>query len=290
MWAPTLPGAERGTVNGMLPDSRFVLGAILAIALLAVAGLGLVTSVQLVHQARMGPLEDSRSLAYAGHAEWNQFYDPDGARRFEGLAGKTEGPLAGARRETPDETSPVIVPVDPEERTASLPANRLEPDIADGKTSETDPPHMVEPPAPETIAAAPAEAAGAPASDAPGTNGSRAPPADRVARAPATSPGPHLPQEKQAEAQAPAQPQATGDPLQDSAPPIPRARPKTHFRRKIARAHIRRVGLANPQTLQNSGFPMAVAPWPGYDTPFTGATTTKKNTGKLTGALSKPPQ
>src|SRR3984893_2467901 len=96
-WAPTLPGAERGTVNGMLPDFRFVLGAILAISMLAVAGLGLVTSVRLLHEAQMNPREDQRSLAFAGHAEWNQFYDPDGARRFEGLAGKTEGPLAPAR-------------------------------------------------------------------------------------------------------------------------------------------------------------------------------------------------
>src|SRR3984893_217451 len=116
----TRPGAERGTVNGMLPDFRFVLGAILAIALLVVAGLGVITSVQFVHQTRMGPLEDQRSLAFAGHAERNPFYDPDSARRFEGLATKTEGPVA--RLETPAETSaiaplfaPSIAPSGPEE-------------------------------------------------------------------------------------------------------------------------------------------------------------------------------
>src|SRR6202163_1583644 len=99
-WAPTRPGAERGTVNGMLPDLRFVLGAILAIALLGVTGLGLVTSVRLAQEARISPIEDARSLAFAGHGQWNQFYDPDGARRFEGLAGPTQGPGAGARIES----------------------------------------------------------------------------------------------------------------------------------------------------------------------------------------------
>ena len=89
----------------MLPDFRFVLGAILAISMLAVAGLGLVTSVRLLHEAQMNPREDQRSLAFAGHAEWNQFYDPDAARRFEGLGKMTETPLAETRIETPAETS-----------------------------------------------------------------------------------------------------------------------------------------------------------------------------------------
>jgi hypothetical protein len=277
----------------MLPDFRFVLGAILAIALLAVAGLGLVTSVQLVHEARLVPLEDSRTLAFAGHAEWNQFYDPDGARRFEGLAGKTEGP---AQLETPAET-PVIAPTialliapsDPEARTAGIPPSGLEADLAheditQDKTPQTAPPPMAETPAAVTVAAAPAEAAGAPAPDAPGTTASGTPPAERLASAPATSSGPDL------ETLAPTQPQAAGDPLPDLAPPTPRARPKIHLRRRIARAHFRRVVPTTQQTWPNSGFPTTEAPWPGYDTQFTGTTTPKKSTGKLTGTLSNRPQ
>ena len=81
----------------MLPDFRFVLGAILALTMLAVGGLGLVTSVRLVREAHMAPLYESRSLAFAGHAEWNQFYDPESARRLEGLTGNTEAPIAEAR-------------------------------------------------------------------------------------------------------------------------------------------------------------------------------------------------
>jgi hypothetical protein len=294
--APKLPGAERGTVNGMLPDFRFVLGATLAIALLAVAGLGLVTSVQLVREARLVPIEDARTLAFAGHTEWNQFYDPDGARRFEGLAGKTEGPVAPARLEAPAETSaiapiiaPMIAPLDRAERTTDIPPPGLDPDlthedITHERTLELDPPPVAETPAGVTIAAAPAETAAVPAPDAPVATVSPTPPAERVASAPTTSPGPDL------ETQAPTQPQAGADPLPVSAPPTPRARPKAHFRKRIARVHFRRVAPTSQQTWPNVGIPTTDAPWPGYDNQLTGATTPKKSTGKLTGTLSNRPQ
>ena len=216
--APARPGAERGTVSGMRPDFRFILGAILAIALLAVAGLGLVTSVRLMQEARISPIGDARSLAFAGHEGSNRFYDPEGAQRFEGLADRTEGPLAEVRLEA----------------------------------------------AAESAATAPAVTA--PAAETPA--------AERVASAPAALPEPDLSQEIQIRTQpetqtptqesAPAQPQATGDPPRDSAPPTPRARPKPVLRRKIARAHIRRVVPASQQTSQNSAFPPAFTPWPGY--------------------------
>jgi hypothetical protein len=296
--APTRPGAERATVNLMLPDFRFALGALLAITLLAVAGLGLATSVRLVHEARIGPLEDSHGLAYAGHAEWNQFYDPDGARRFEGLK-KTEGPLAETQIETqietPAETSglaPVsapIAPSNPVEQTASIPSDRPEPDVVpliapltSAKTPEADLPPLVETPAAATIAAPPA--AGAPAPDVPGQTGSGAPPEERVASAPAASPGADLREGTEALTSAPAQPQA-GNPPPDATPPTPRARPKPHFRKKIVRAHFRRVAPANRQTVQNSGF--SNAPWPGTDNQFIGATS-KKSSGSLTTLSSRP--
>jgi hypothetical protein len=278
----------------MLPDFRFALGAFLAIALLAVAGLGLVTSVRLMHEARIGPLEDSHGLAYAGHAEWNQFYDPDAARRFEGLK-KIEGPLAETRFETPDETSglapvsaPVIAPPNPVEQTASIAPDRPEPDmvpliepLTGSKTPESDPPPLVETPAAPTIAAPPA--AGVVAPDVPGQTETGAPPTERVASAPAASPGADLREGTEAPTSAPAQPQA-GNPPPDATPPAPRARPKPHFRKKIVRAHFRRVAPAARQTVQNSGFP----PWPGTDNQFTGATG-KKSSSSLT-TLSNRPQ
>jgi hypothetical protein len=213
----------------MRPDFRFILGAILAIALLAVAGLGLVASVRLMQEARISPIGDARSLAFAGGAGSNRFFDPEGARRFEGLAGPTEDPLAEARLEAPAESA------------------------------------------------------------------ATAPAAERVASAPATLPEPDLSQEiqirTQPETQTPTQelalapPQAAGDPPRDSAPPTPRARPKPVLRRKIARAHIRRVVPASQQTSQNSAFPPAFTPWPGYENQFSVPTATM-NTGRLTGTVA----
>jgi hypothetical protein len=274
---------EHGTVNGMLPDFRFVLGAILALTMLAVGGLGLVTSVRLVREAHMAPLDESRSLAFAGHAEWNQFYDPDAARRYEALAGKTEAPVAEARLEPPAETPappetapPAIAQPAPEEQTAALPAHQPEPavaaevapvgadDKAPEKTPDADP---VAPPAQTT-----------------------APNGERVASLPAP-PGSGPPEETRTPSQdaAPAQPQtaepqatppqATEAQLQDSLPPTPRARPKLHVHRRLARARIRTIPVVTQQPPETSGFP---APWPGYDNQFAG-TTTKTNAGKLTG-------
>jgi hypothetical protein len=284
----------------MLPDFRFVLGAILAIAVLAVTGLGLVASVRLVHEARLGPLEDGRSLAYAGHPEWNQFYDPDGARRFEGLAGRPEAPVAEARPDPAAEASPAlappaVAPVSCEERTASIPA-RPEPEIvpvvapvtADDRTPEAEPPHADPPlftqaPAAVTVAAPPAEPADAPA--VPGTAVPDAPPpAERAAGAPPAN----LVPEKQAPAQEPAQPHTAANPP-DRTSPAPRARPKTQLRKKIARAHVRRIAPASQQTLQNSEFPTSNGAWPGYDGQLTGATA-KRNAGNVSGTLWNRPQ
>jgi len=318
----------------MLPDFRFVLGAILAIALLAVAGLGLVTSVKLAQEARMNPIEDARSLAFAGHAQWNQFYDPDGARRFEGLGGKA--PATEARLEAPAEISEIAAPVAapvlapaviPQEQTASIPPHQPDPDIgavdtptiADDKPPASDPPRTDPPQLPETAAAVtmavpPAEVVGALAPEALAPEalapealapealvppGAGAPPAERVASAPAMVPGLSLgqkplaepqaepPAEQRPEVQALAETEATVDPLQN--PPTPRVRPKPLFHRRIARAHIHRVAPVSQQTTQNLGF-LPSPPWPDYDNQFIGASAAKKNAGRLTGTLTNRPQ
>ena len=46
----------------------------------------------------MGPLEASRTRAFADHAEWNQFYDAESVRRFVGLGRKAEIAQAGGCR------------------------------------------------------------------------------------------------------------------------------------------------------------------------------------------------
>jgi hypothetical protein len=303
----------------MLPDFRFVLGAILAIALLAVAGLGLVTSVKLAQEARMNPIEDARSLAFAGHAQWNQFYDPDGARRFEGLGGKA--PATEARLEAPAEISEIAAPVAapvlapaviPQEQTASIPPHQPDPDIgavdtptiADDKPPASDPPQLPETAAAVTMAVPPTEVVGALAPEALAPEalappGAGAPSAERVASAPAMVPGLSLgqkplaepqaepPAEQQPELQALAETEATVDPLQN--PPTPRVRPKPLFHRRIVRAHIHRVAPVSQQTTQNLGF-LPSPPWPDYDNQFIGASAAKKNAGRLTGTLTNRPQ
>lgn len=76
--------------DAMLPDFRFLIGAVLATGMLSVAGFGLVTAVRLSHEARVGPSDSSQSLAFNDRADWNQFSDPELARRFELLGHQAE--------------------------------------------------------------------------------------------------------------------------------------------------------------------------------------------------------
>jgi hypothetical protein len=80
----------------MLSGFRFVIGAILATAMLGVSSLGVYTTVKLKHQAKAGPIESSRTLVFDDRADWNQFYDPDSARRFEELVVVTNATEASA--------------------------------------------------------------------------------------------------------------------------------------------------------------------------------------------------
>ena len=66
----------------MLPDLRFVFGALMIIAITGMIGVGLFVSARLFQQAKVGPLESSRNLAFTDSAEWNQFYEPGSVRRF----------------------------------------------------------------------------------------------------------------------------------------------------------------------------------------------------------------
>ena len=56
------------------------------LSLLAVVCLSLVAAVYVTHQGKVGPLELSRNLPFDDRSDWNQFYDPESARRFAGLA------------------------------------------------------------------------------------------------------------------------------------------------------------------------------------------------------------
>ncbi len=118
----------------MLSDLRFIFGATLATALLAVTTFGFAVSLRLSQQARVGPLEASRSMAYAAPTDWNQFHDPAGARRFDQLdvEGRLaiERALAGSRQRVQDDVKT--------EQTASIPAPK-----ATRPEAESTPPQAV---------------------------------------------------------------------------------------------------------------------------------------------------
>jgi hypothetical protein len=65
----------------MLPDLRFVIGAVMATALLGVTLFGLAAAMHISHQSKVGPLEASRMLAYTPESGHRIFDAP--ARRFD---------------------------------------------------------------------------------------------------------------------------------------------------------------------------------------------------------------
>src|SRR5579872_3365672 len=105
----------------MVPDFRFVLGAFLAVAVLLVTGVGLVASARLVHEAHRASVEESRSLAYAGHPEWNQFYDPDRARRAAVPAPAAAGETAPPEKREEARAEPLAPPANAPARSTTMP-------------------------------------------------------------------------------------------------------------------------------------------------------------------------
>jgi hypothetical protein len=251
----------------MLADLRFVLGAILAVTLLAVMGLGVVTSLALMHEARVRPIEDSRSLAYAGASGRNEFYEPDGAWRVSrdtAPATQLETPAAVAPAETPQQTA--SIPAGPSAAEAPLTTDAKEP-------------------ATETLATAPSSTP-PPAEDAKPPDTPTAPEPERLASAPATLPG--------ADPPPPSSPPASAERSEESLvvqpaaiasadlPPTPRARPKPPLRRRIARVNFRRPQPAAAESPPSSTYNWA--PWPLFgEQP--GATAPKKP-GQASGAAS----
>lgn len=286
----------------MLPDLRFAVGAFLAMAVLGVAGLGVVTSVRLAREAHIAPLNDSRSLAYAGPAQWNQFYDPDNARRFAGAArGGSESAPAEPPRETPPaiaaEGAPVPAPPPALEQAASLGADQPASETAK-IAPEPEPPSVAvvpnapldivaeQPPEPEpseppqtavSVTIVPTEDAPT-LPDAAQASGPAEPPPDRTASLPLTTPeenrvqdaAPSTPAPAPAAALAPPHPAETAAPDAKFTPPTPRARPKLPFRR-IARVRIRRPVAASPPTTQAPSF----GAWPSLPSTTPGKAATR---------------
>jgi hypothetical protein len=245
--------ASAATVNRMLADLRFVLGAILAVMLLAVTGLGMVTSVALMREAHMRPIEDARSLAYAGPAGRNAFYDPDGAWR----AARDSAPA------TPLETPATAAPAAAPEQTASVPAAPPPAEAAPVIADRNEPPQATEIlPTPLSSTPMPVEEAAPP--DPPPVSEPAS--VERLASAPATlpaadppSPVPSAASLEASAASHEAQPPPAVSPAVSSAdlPPTPRPRPKPPRRKRIVRAHVPQAPAPSPPNL-----PFFWAPWP----------------------------
>ena len=125
----------------MLPDLRFLVGAVLATALLAVAGLGLLSAVKIAQQARISPLEASRSLAFA--PEQHRPPLPDTTPRF-GMS-LPDDPFANLPRGTAPDVlaAPAIVAseiIAAPEVVAQAPALSAAPEIPAAPEAVTSPP------------------------------------------------------------------------------------------------------------------------------------------------------
>lgn len=100
----------------MLPDLRFLIGAVLATALLSVTAFGMMAAMQLSHQSKLAPLETSRLLAYT----------PDGGYRIVDVpARRYENPFANI----PADPNPVLL-----QRPMQQPA---EPEAAEAPAIQT---------------------------------------------------------------------------------------------------------------------------------------------------------
>jgi hypothetical protein len=139
----------------MLPDFRFVIGAGLATAFLGVTSVGLLATVRLTHQGKVGPLESSRTLAF-DRADWNQFADPESVRRFDELARKIDAVEHAAQPASDQPTSapppvaaqaPIEAPAyDHQAETVAAPADVAA--AAEAKAPELAPPLDLAPPPP----------------------------------------------------------------------------------------------------------------------------------------------
>jgi len=276
----------------MLPDLRFAFGAMLAIAMLAVAGFGLAISSQLLHEARVSSLEPAPALAYAGQAKNNPFYDPDSAMRFTRALGQPDEATALPPVATPPE--PIPAPPTIPDESAAVPVHRAEASTAGAEAAEPAPAPATEPtptPAAETSPTptpAPSQETKPPEAtetSAPSDNpkppeatreaagdGARPVEPEAVANAPAASPGTDI---RKAED---AQP-SVGNPAESAPPPAPAAKP-VHRR---PRPRVARARQPAQQGSQYSGFPSSNTPWPSYGNQWGSPPATKMKNGSSAG-------
>jgi hypothetical protein len=194
--ATPLEAARRG-VSRMLPDLRFVIGAVMATALLGVTLFGLAAAMHISHQSKVGPLEASRLLAYAPENRHRTFDMP--ARRFDNPFANIPAAANPVPLQQPADANPVPLqqpaqPLEPQAaptqtaaaaQPAAQPENPPQPAASDADT--VDERAVVDPPLPPDgdVPAAAAEAAPAAPSPEPEPSAASAPPIETQRAAPA---------------------------------------------------------------------------------------------------------
>jgi hypothetical protein len=163
----------------MLPDLRFVIGAILATVVLGMTALGLATSVRLTRQATVSPLESNRSLAFADRADWQHLPSSEAARQVPEAVPQTF--------QVAPQIDDIVKPVATSERPDTSPSAAEDPVPPPVANAGDEPPVMSEPPLnnPAPSETDPADA-GAPAAAAVGTMAMSEVPATSADPIPAT--------------------------------------------------------------------------------------------------------
>ena len=139
----------------MLPDLRFLIGAVMATALLGVTLFGLAAAMHISHQSKVGPLEASRLLAYTPEGRHQIFNSPP-PRADSPFANIPAEPPPVPLQQAAEPTAPSVEITASAEaaslpQPASLPPRADDADVVDER-AVVDPPLPLDNDAPEPAA------------------------------------------------------------------------------------------------------------------------------------------
>src|ERR1700738_2880065 len=104
----------------MLSDPRFIIGAILAAAVLAVSSFALYATIKVMQQAKAGVMESSRTPPFAAGEDWHR-YQSAGPNPGPGDQDVPPGTVSILLNALPKTTQPSPLPIRPQSPPASPP-------------------------------------------------------------------------------------------------------------------------------------------------------------------------
>jgi hypothetical protein len=104
----------------MLSDPRFIIGAILAAAVLAVSSFALYATIKVMQQAKAGVMESSRTPPFAAGEDWHR-YQSAGPNPGPGDKAVPPGAVSILLNALPKTTQPSPLPIRPQSPPASPP-------------------------------------------------------------------------------------------------------------------------------------------------------------------------